>query len=231
MVAPRSRSILALVQAILLVLALGTGLVFAAWMLGVNGLGLVGGSELPAQFRTSDSNAVPSEAVFVRGKAGLATVIAANHETGGIPSGVIRPGDGTSEFYGNEAFLSFWALTRTQHAAWVAVRALPALGLALVWWLLFRVVRDVRRGAGFTQVVARRMWLIGLLVLIGMPVLQFARWRVADWLVDSSTAARITAAPPMHLDVWPFAVGLVVLVLAWCWGDASRMREDLEGLV
>ena len=132
MVARRSRSVLALVQAVLLVLAVGTGLAFAAWMLGVNGLGLVGGSQLPVQFRTGGSNAVPSEAVLVGGKEGLATVIAANREAGGIPTRAVRPGDGTSEFYGNEAFLSFWALTWTQHAAWVAVRALPTLGLALI---------------------------------------------------------------------------------------------------
>lgn len=41
MVARRSRSILALVQAVLLVLSVATGLVFAAWMLGYNGLGRV----------------------------------------------------------------------------------------------------------------------------------------------------------------------------------------------
>jgi hypothetical protein len=231
MVAGRSRSMLVLVQAVLFVLCVATGVVFAAWILGVNGLGLVSGAELPSPLRTSESNGVPSEAVLVHGKEGLATVAAANGVTDGLSGRVIQPGDGSSEFYGNAAFLSFWAPTQSQHAAWFAVRALPALGLVVIWWLLFRIVQDVRRGSGFNRLVARRLQVIGLLVLVGMPVLQFGRWAVAGWLVESSNAAQIADVPPLHLDVWPFAVGLVILVMASTWREAAGMREDLEGLV
>ena len=156
MEARRSRSALVLAQIVLLVLCVGSGLLFAAWMLGYNGLGLVSGEALPSQLRTGESNTVPSEVVLVQGKVGLATVAAANEVTGWLPAGEIRSGDGSSEFYGNQASLSFWALTRSQHTAWVAVRALPALGLAVVWWLLFRIVQHVRQGNGFTTPVARR---------------------------------------------------------------------------
>lgn len=231
MVARRSRSILGLVQVVLLALAVTTGVLFAVWMLGYNGLGVVSGSDLPSQLQTSDSNTAPSEAVLVQGKEGIATVAAANSVTGGVAGRTVQSGDGSSEFYGNQAYLSFWAPTTAQHVSWLAVRALPTLGLAVIWWLLFRIVRDVRRGAGFTRMVARRMQVIGLLVLIGLPLVELARWKVADWLVESSTAARIAEAAPLHLDVWPFAVGMVVLVLAWSWREAATMREDLEGLV
>lgn len=231
MVARRSRSILGLVQVGLLVLTVATGILFAAWMLGYNGLGLISGSDLPAQLQTSDSNAAPSEMVLVQGKEGIATIAAANRVTGGVAGHTVQPGDGSSEFYGNPAYLSFDGPTEAQHVSWLAVRALPVLGLAVIWWLLFRIVRDVRRGAGFTRIVARRMLIIGVLVLIGLPAVELARWKVANWLVESSTAARMADAAPLHLDVWPFAVGMVVLVLAWSWRDATAMREDLEGLV
>jgi hypothetical protein len=123
------------------------------------------------------------------------------------------------------------ALTGTQHAAWVAVRALPALGLAVIWWLLFRVVQGVRGRGGFTRSVARRMWAIGVLVAVGLPLVQVLRWEVARWLVESSSAARIATVPALDLDLWPFAVGLVILVMASTWREAASMRDDLAGLV
>lgn len=52
-----------------------TGLVFAAWILGLNGLGLVSGAELPSPLRTSESSGIPSEAVLVQGREGIATVV------------------------------------------------------------------------------------------------------------------------------------------------------------
>lgn len=225
----RTSVVLALVQAGLLVLSAASLLVFAGWVLGYNGLGLVSGDTMHQQ--ESASNAVMFEPVVVSGRAGVATVAAANQVTGGIPSGEVRPGDGTSEFFGNEAQLSFWAPTRSQHAAWVAVRALPPLGLAAIWWLLFGIVRSVGRGSGFTKPVARRIRTIGVLVLIGMPLVQSCRWAVARWLVDSSSASKIADVPDLHLDLWPLAVGLVIVIMAAAWAEAARMREDLEGLV
>ena len=231
MMARRSRSILALVQAVLLGLCVVTGVLFAAWVLGLNGLGLVAGADLPSPLQTGESNSAPSEAVLVKGPQGIATVAEANQAIGSLGEGTIQPGDGSSEFFGNRAFLSFRGPTKTQHAAWVAVRALPALGLTVISWLLFRIVRDVRRGGGFTRLVARRLRVIGLLVLVGMPLIQLGRWAVSRWLIESSTAAQIADAPPVHLGVWPFAVGLLILVLASTWHEAARMREDLAGLV
>jgi hypothetical protein len=151
--------------------------------------------------------------------------------TGGVPAGEIRSGDGTAEFYGNLAGLSFWAPTWAQHAAWVAVRALPAAGLAVIWWLLSRTVHDVRRNRGFTPRIPRRLRVVGALVLLGVPLLQLARWGVARWLVETSTASGIADVPALRLEVWPFATGLVILVLASAWRETVRMREDLEGLV
>jgi hypothetical protein len=189
-----------------------------------------------------DSNAVPNELVVLPNKLGVATAAAGNGYTGGIngtlaqydasqsPQG-IRPGDGTSEFYGDEAHLSFWALTRPQHAAWVAARVAPLLGLILIWWVVLMLVRDIGRGVGFTARTARRLTGLGLLLAIGMPVVQLARWAVARWLVESSTAAPIANAVDLHIALWPIAIGLVLFVLAVAWREAARMRNDLAGLV
>jgi hypothetical protein len=225
----RSSVVLGLVQAGLLVLSAASFLVFASWMLGYNGLGLASGHAMPKQL--SESNVVMHEPVHLLGAPGVATAAAGNHITGGVPNGEIRAGDGTSEFYGDGANLSFWAATNSQHAAWVAVRAVPPLGLAGIWWLLFLIVRSVRCRAGFTKSVARRIRIIGALVLVGVPLVQLCRWEVARWLVDSSSAAKIAVVEHFQLELWPLAVGLVILVMASAWSEAAKMREDLEGLV
>jgi hypothetical protein len=229
MVTRRSSVVLGVVQAGLLVLSAASFLVFAGWMLGYNGVGLVSGQAMPRQL--SESNAAVYEPVHVLGAAGVATAEAGNHITGGVPNGEIRAGDGASEFFGDDASLTFWAATHSQHAAWVAVRAVPPLGLAGIWWLLFLIVRSVRNRAGYTRSVARRIRVIGALVLVGIPLLQLCRWEVARWLVESSSAAKIAAVGDFRLELWPLAVGLVILVMASAWTEAARMREDLEGLV
>ena len=226
-----ARSLMALVQVALLGLGLLTSAAFAAWLLGFNGLGLVGGDDLPRSLQIADSNTIPYEPVLVRGEIGLGTTIAANQANGDFTQHAVVTGDGSSEFFGNQANLSFWSLTWAQRASWAGVRAVPLLGMAVIWWLLFRLVQDVRRGVGFSRRSARRMTTIGLLVLLGMPLTQLLRWLVARWLVESSTAAALAEPAPLRVDLWPLAVGLVLLVLAAAWRETARMRADLEGLV
>lgn len=228
MEARRSSVGLVLVQGVLLTLCAASLLVFASWTLGYNGLGLVA-DRMPD--RLMEANAQVHEPVLVDGPAGIATTAAANTVIGTRAPLTVEYGDGTAEFFGNQADLSFLGPTRTQHAAWVAVRALPALGLSMIWWVLFRIVHDVRRRLGFTRQIALRIRIIGGLVLLGVPLLQLAGWAVARWLIETSTAAGIAHAPRLHVDVWPFAIGLVIVVMASVWRETVRMREDLEGLV
>ena len=228
MEARRSPVGLVLVQGVLLTLCAASLLVFASWILGYNGLGLLAG-RMPD--RLLEANAQVHEEVLVEGPAGIATTAAANTVIGTRAPYTVEYGDGTAEFYGNHANLSLLGLTRTQHAAWVAVRALPALGLTVIWWLLLRIVHDVRRRLGFTRPIALRLRMIGGLVLLGVPLLQVAGWAVARWLIETSTASGIAHEPRLHVDVWPFAIGLVILVMASIWRETVLMREDLEGLV
>lgn len=73
--------------------------------------------------------------------------------------------------------------------------------------------------------------IVGLLVLLGAPTLIVAKWRVAVWLVESSTASAIADAAPLSVPWWPIAVGLMVLMIAGVWRQTVSMREDVEGLV
>lgn len=234
---------LRVVQVVLAAMLVGTTVLAVAWIGGSNGLGLVSGGTLGhVGLELQENNSVPSEPVVLPNKYGVSTAAAGNAYTGGIngtltehdasqsPQG-IGPGDGTSEFYGQEAHLSFWALTRTQHASWVAVRVAPLFGLILIWGTLLLLVRDIGRGRGFTTRTARRLTGIGLLVAVGMPVIQVSRWLVARWLVESSTAAPIANAADLRVALWPIAVGLVLVVVALAWREAARMRDDLAGLV
>ena len=234
---------LALVQSFLAVMVASTGLLAVAWITGYNGLGVLPALPHRLELSVQEVDAVPSEPVVVQGRAGVATAAAANAITGGVngtltnrdashdPNGSAGPGSGTSEFYGNQAFLSFWALSTPQHVSWVAVRVAPLLGLTLIWWLLLAMVRNIRRGHGFTARTAKRIAGIGLLLALGMPLTQLLRWIVARWLVESSTATGIADPAPISLALWPVAVGMVLLVVALSWGEAARMRDDLQGLV
>ncbi len=93
------------------------------------------------------------------------------------------------------------------------------------------MVRDIRRGRGFTTKTARRIAGMGILIGLGIPLVQLTRLLVARWLVESSTAARIADAAPATISLWPLAVGLVLMVVALAWREASTMRSDLQVLV
>ena len=233
-------SSLAAVQVFLAVMLASTSLLAVAWIGGYNGIGIL--PRLPQSLSLNEFNSVPNEAVVIHGEPGVATAAAGNAITGGIDGtlsqhdasqspNVISPGDGTSEFYGNRAFLSFWAVTSLQHSAWVAVRVAPLVGGAVIWWALFLVVRDIRRGHGFTTKTARRIAGMGIVLGLGMPLVQVTRLLVARWLVESSTAAQIAEAAPVTVSLWPIAVGLVLMVVALAWREASTMRSELQGLV
>ncbi|MCL8024661.1 DUF2975 domain-containing protein [Nocardioides bruguierae] len=205
-----------------------------AWVLGPNGADVVPLYRLGEAIGTSEQNTVAHEAVVVSGRAGVATAAAANEAlapqreadaTSASPSGFV-------EFYGAQAQLSFWGLGRWESLAWTGTRALPLLGLSLIWLLLALTMRDVRRGDVFTTRVARRVAVIGGLVLVGVPVTAVLRQVLAVHLVESSWAADIAdAAPAALVPWWSVVVGLVLLVLATAWREAAVMRRDLEGLV
>jgi len=127
--------------------------------------------------------------------------------------------------------VSFWAPTFLQRWAWVASHAAPAAGTALIWLLLARIVRSVRRGEGFGKSTTRRILIVAGLAGAGVPLVQVSQWLVARWLLSTSTAGHLAEIPPVKIAVWPVAVAAVLVVLAVAWLEPGRMRRELEGLV
>lgn len=226
------RGPLVVVEAALGGLAVLSLLLALFWVLGGNGLGFAYGDRTPHSFLATQ--AVPTVDVRVLGAIGLSTAVAAEQamdiEDG--PNGTMgADGSAYADVIGNSAQVSFWAPTFLQRWAWVASHAAPAAGLALIWLLLARIVRSVRRGEGFGRSTTRHMLIVAALVGVGVPLVQVSQWLVARWLLSTSTAAGLAEVPPVRIAVWPVAVAVVLVVLAVAWQEAGRMRRELEGLV
>jgi hypothetical protein len=111
-----------------------------------------------------------------------------------------------------------------------AAGTLPAVLVGLlVLVLLRRVVRSVRAGDPFVPVNARRLQIMGW-ALVGWPVAATLGSLAQATLVDRNGAQDV-ALPVFELPLWPFAAGLVVLVLARVFSTGARLRDDVEGLV
>ena len=152
------RGPLVMVEAALGVLGVLSLLLALFWIIGGNGLKFVGGDRTPHSFL--EAQAVPTVDVHVLGEIGLSTAVAASNAMGpgrDTSNGTVgADGSAYAEFIGNSAEVSFWGPTFLQRWAWVASHAAPAAGMALIWLLLARIVRSVRRGEGFGKATTRR---------------------------------------------------------------------------
>ena len=227
------RGPLVMVEAVLGVLGVLSLLMALFWVIGGNGLGFALGDRTPGRFIAAQ--AVPTVEVHVLGDIGFSTAVAASKAMGpgrDTPNGTVgADGSAYAEFIGNSARVSFWAPTFLQRWAWVASHAAPTAGMALIWLLLARIVRSVRRGEGFGKATTRRILMVAALVGAGVPLVQVSQWLVARWLLATSTAGDLAKIPPVKIAVWPVAVAAVLVVLAVAWLEAGRMRRELEGLV
>jgi hypothetical protein len=226
------RGPLVLVEAALSVLGVVSLLMALFWVVGGNGLGFVYGDRTPDRFLAAQ--AVPTVEVHVLGEIGFSTAAAADKAAGrrDTSNGTVgADGRAYTEFIGNSAQVSFWAPTFLQRWSWVASHAAPPAGMALIWLLLARIVRSVRRGEGFGKATARRILIVAALVGAGVPLVQLSQWLVARWLLATSSAGDLAEIPAIKIAVWPVAVAAVLVVLAVAWLEAGRMRRELEGLV
>ncbi|HEX7716680.1 MAG TPA: hypothetical protein VF416_05290, partial [Marmoricola sp.] len=84
------------------------------------------------------------------------------------------------------------------------------------------------------DVNARRLRLIGLVLLVGAPVASFAEWATLRWMVESSSLAdriEVYGYRLSSLPFWTMLIGAAVLVLAGVWRRGVQMAEDVRGLV
>lgn len=209
-------------------LSLGYALVLVG---GANGLGWMNAGPGSALARLwPDAFTVLSLQVQVHGEAGTATALAANAlippVSGATPSPPL-----SAEVFGDAAEVSIWNVPTSTGVSWVLARAVPALGVGLIWWLLFRIARDHGRGESFSTRAAKRLRIIGLLLGVGGPLSVLVRWLVDRSILERSTAAEIASIAPLSIPLWPVVVGLAVLMAATFVRRATAMADDLEGLV
>lgn len=117
---------------------------------------------------------------------------------------------------------------------WV-LHLLPGLGFAAVVvlgaLLLLPVMRRVGAGDPFAPGAVWRLRTIGMLLLVGWPVLT-----VAQALADGAALAwagieGLPAGASLTIPVGPVVAGLAVGLVAEAFAAGSRLREDVEGLV
>ena len=139
-----------------------------------------------------------------------------------LPSGTIRPDH-------------FDVVVRVRHATreqlgWAAGRDLvPGVVFVAALWLVRSLLRSVRDRDPFTEMNVRRLRVLALVVLIGVPVAIFVSSIFAGALARSaglhSSGTQITISGPALLG------GLALFVLAEVFAAGVRMRDDLEGTV
>lgn len=118
----------------------------------------------------------------------------------------------------------------SERLGYVVVGAFQPVLVAVVLWVLLRIVSSVRRGSPFTETNVRRMWLVAGMIGVGGTAASVAN----SWL-DSLLISRSAAAPAfgtrISFEAWPLLVGLLVAVIALIWNRGVALEKDTEGLV
>ena len=102
------------------------------------------------------------------------------------------------------------------------------LGLGVLWFLRL-IVQSVRDGDPFTAANVKRLRIIGVLLVIGAPLLEILSSAFDQALAasafgsNSGQGLQISASGPV--------AGLGLFVLAHVFAQGVRLREDVEGAV
>jgi Protein of unknown function (DUF2975) len=115
----------------------------------------------------------------------------------------------------------------------VAVGLLPLLLVAAVLWLLRGLARSVRHGDPFSAANVRRLRRLGLLFLLGYPVMVLVTRLLQDWLVTTLPVLPLGGIGTTLDVISPIALlaGLVMFLLAEVFAHGLRLREDVEGTI
>lgn len=115
----------------------------------------------------------------------------------------------------------------------VAVGLLPLLLVAAVLWLLRGLARSVRHGDPFSAANVRRLRRLGLLFLLGYPVMVLVTRLLQNWLVTTLPVLPLGGIGTTLDVISPIALlaGLVMFLLAEVFAHGLRLREDVEGTI
>jgi len=147
----------------------------------------------------------------------------------GSPPGGAAPAPGLAVAPGATVSVSLADPTSAQ-SAWATLLWLPTslLGGTAVALVLIAVVR-ARRGAPFTGGVVALMRALGVVLLVGGPLVQLLTGLGSYRLAGSTLGAAADFAPAFTLD-GPIA-GLCVLALAEVIRHGQRLREELDEVI
>jgi len=152
---------------------------------------------------------------------GVHTQLSGSH-VAGLPRGALPPDD-------------FDVIVRVRDASasqirWVAARDLaPGLLVVAALWLLRQLLVSVRDGDPFTDANVRRLRVLGLILLAGVPLATL----LASWCASELAGSAHLPSAGIQLSIPGGVVlgGLGTFVLAEVFAAGVRLRADLEGTV
>jgi Protein of unknown function (DUF2975) len=115
----------------------------------------------------------------------------------------------------------------------VAVGLLPLLLVVAVLWLLRGLARSVRQGDPFGAANVRRLRRLGLLLLLGYPVMVTITRLLQDWLVTTLPVLPLGGIGTTLdvINIFALLAGLGMFLLAEVFAHGLRLREDVEGTI
>lgn len=120
--------------------------------------------------------------------------------------------------------------SRTEQIAYVSVRAFTAILIAVILWVLLRIVSSIRTGTPFTASNANRVRALAGLVAIGGTFASMANAQINNTLIQGSAAAdSFFSAATLSLE--PLLIGLLLAVLWVTWSRGVALEADTQGLV
>ena len=141
--------------------------------------------------------------------------------TGGPPVEITGPFKGQLGFL-NPTFAMQWA--------WIYWQVAGPLLAAVALFVVLKIVRSVRIGTPFTDINARRLRILALLVGVGGTFVAVTDELVRRWLLDNSAASGIVGHE-WHITFIPLLLGVIIGVAAEVWRAGVVMAEDLDGVV
>ena len=112
------------------------------------------------------------------------------------------------------------------------LRLLLSLSMgAATLWILRNVIDSVRKGEPFVRANVNRLRKLGLLLLVGWPLVEVATNFITGGLADTTKFGSLGSS--WNIPPAPGAMlgGLVVLIIAETFNHGLRLREDIEGTV
>jgi hypothetical protein len=109
-------------------------------------------------------------------------------------------------------------------AFWAAGELAPWLLAALVLVLVFPVLRAAGRGDPFWEGATRRLTVVGVLLLLGIPAIAILRF-LADTVASEGNFASPVVEPALTISIGQLLPGLLVLALVGIFRRGVELRE------